>query len=56
MVLKWEAQREDKGKHGKFEALRIGPFNISKFFQNNTYNCTTWKTLNFLVAQLMGFF
>jgi hypothetical protein len=37
LVLKWDAQRQDKGKHGKFEALWIGPFNISEVFQNNTY-------------------
>jgi hypothetical protein len=36
-VLKWDAPKQDKGKHGKFEALWIGPFNISEVFQNNTY-------------------
>jgi hypothetical protein len=37
LVLKWDAPRKDKGKHGKFEALWIGPFKISEVFQNNTY-------------------
>jgi hypothetical protein len=36
-VLKWDAPKQDKGKHGKFEALWIGPFNISEVFSNNTY-------------------
>ena len=37
LVLKWDAQRQDKGKHGKIEAFWIGPFKISEVFQNNTY-------------------
>jgi hypothetical protein len=37
LVLKWDAPKQDKGKHGKFEALWIGPFKISEVFQNNTY-------------------
>jgi hypothetical protein len=36
-VLKWDAPKQDKGKHGKFEALWIGPFKISEVFSNNTY-------------------
>jgi hypothetical protein len=36
-VLKWDAPKQDKGKHGKFEALCIGPFKISEVFQNDTY-------------------
>jgi hypothetical protein len=36
-VLKWDAPKQDKEKHGKFEALWIGPFNISEVFSNNTY-------------------
>jgi hypothetical protein len=30
-------QRQDKGKHGKFEALWVGPFKISEVFSNNTF-------------------
>jgi hypothetical protein len=26
MVLKWDAKREEKGKHGKFDNLWLGPF------------------------------
>jgi hypothetical protein len=37
LVLKWDAPRQDKGKHGKFEALWIGPFKVSEVFPNNTY-------------------
>jgi hypothetical protein len=37
LVLKWDAPKQEKGKHGKFEALWIGPFKISEVFQNNTY-------------------
>jgi hypothetical protein len=29
LVLKWDAPKKDKEKHGKFEALWIGPFKIS---------------------------
>jgi hypothetical protein len=32
LVLKWDAQRQDKGKHGKFKALWVGTFNISEVF------------------------
>jgi hypothetical protein len=37
LVLKWDAPKQDKGKHGKFEALWIGPFKVSEIFSNNTY-------------------
>jgi hypothetical protein len=37
LVLKWDAPKQDKGKHDKFEALWIGPFRISEVFSNNTY-------------------
>jgi hypothetical protein len=36
-VLKWDALKQDKGKHGKFEALWIGPFKIYEVFSNNTF-------------------
>jgi hypothetical protein len=32
LVLKWDAPKKDKGKHGKFEALWIRPFKISEVF------------------------
>jgi hypothetical protein len=37
LVFKWDAPRQDKGKHGKFEALWVGPFKISEVFSNNTF-------------------
>jgi hypothetical protein len=37
LVLKWDVPRQDKGKHGKFEALWIGPFKIFETLSNNTY-------------------
>jgi hypothetical protein len=37
LVLKWDAPRQDRGKHNKFEALWIGPFKVSEVFLNNTY-------------------
>jgi hypothetical protein len=37
LVLKWDAPKQDKGKHRKFEALWIGPFKVSELFSNNTY-------------------
>jgi hypothetical protein len=36
LVFKWDAPKQDKGKHGKFEALLIDPFKISEVFSNNT--------------------
>jgi hypothetical protein len=37
LVLKWDAPRQDKGNHGKFEALWIGPSKIYETISNNTY-------------------
>jgi len=37
LVLKWDAARQEKGKHGKFDALWTGPFVISLVQQNNTF-------------------
>ena len=36
-VLKWDTVRKDKGKHGKFDSLLIGPFVIAQVQQNNTF-------------------
>ena len=36
-VLKWDAVRQDKGKHGKFESLWIGPFVIDQVYENKTF-------------------
>ena len=37
MVLRWDARKEQKGKHGKFDNLWFGPFLVSKFLENNTF-------------------
>jgi hypothetical protein len=37
LVLKWDAPKQDRGKHNKFDVLWIGPFKISEVFLNNTY-------------------
>ena len=37
-VLKWDARREDKGKHGKFDNLWLGPFIVTQVVGNNTYH------------------
>ena len=37
LVLKWDAPRQDRGKHSKFDDLWFGPFNILEVFSNNTY-------------------
>ena len=36
-VLKWDVVRQDKGKHGKFDSLWIGPFVISQVHKNKTF-------------------
>ena len=38
LVLKWDAARQEKGKHGKFDALWTGPFVVSSAMQNNTFD------------------
>jgi hypothetical protein len=37
LVLRWDARREDKTKHGKFDNLWYGPFRIAKVLDNNTF-------------------
>jgi hypothetical protein len=37
LVLRWDARREDKEKHGKFDNLWYGPFKIAKVMYNNTF-------------------
>jgi hypothetical protein len=37
LVFKWDAPRQDKGKHSKFDALWVGPFKIVEIFSKNTY-------------------
>jgi len=37
LVLKLDAARDDKGNHGKFDNLWIGPFQIREVQDNNTF-------------------
>ena len=37
MVLRWDARKEKKGKHGKFDNLWFVPFPVSKILENNTF-------------------
>jgi hypothetical protein len=37
LVVKWDAKREEKGNHGKFDKLWLGPFHIVVSQDNNTY-------------------
>ena len=37
LVLRWDARREDKGKHGKFDNLWFGPLAIAEVKGNNTF-------------------
>eukprot|EP00253_Pinus_taeda_P026676 PITA_26676 len=37
LVLKWDALKEMKGNHGKFDALWTGPFVITQIQGNNTF-------------------
>jgi hypothetical protein len=36
-VLRWDARREDKEKHGEFNNLWYGPLRIAKVMNNNTF-------------------
>ena len=37
LVLGWDVRRENKGKHGKFDALWFGPFRVAEIKGNNTF-------------------
>jgi hypothetical protein len=37
LVLIWDARNEDKGKHGKFDHLWLGPSKIVAYHGNNAY-------------------
>ena len=37
LVLMWNAKMEDKGKHGKQDALWLGPFVIDSLHSDNSY-------------------
>ena len=37
IVLRWDARNEEKGKHGKFENMCKGPYNIVVFIGNKAF-------------------
>jgi len=37
IVLKWDARKEEKGKHGKFEHLWKGPYKIAAYRGQNVF-------------------
>ena len=37
LVLRWDARKDEKGKHGKLDNLWIGPFTVIKIMGNNTF-------------------
>ena len=37
LVLRRDARKDEKGKHGKFDNLWIGPFTVIKILGNNTF-------------------
>jgi hypothetical protein len=37
LVLKWDSRNEDRGKHGEFDHLCMGPFKIVTYHGNNAY-------------------
>jgi hypothetical protein len=55
-VLKRDAPKQDKGKHGKFESLWVGPFRISETFSNNTYRLQDLEGEGVLGSPVNGHF
>ena len=41
LILRWDAARQKKGQHGKFDNLWIGPFQVTEVLENNTYQLAT---------------
>jgi len=56
LVLKWDAPRQDRGKHNKFDALWIGPFRITEVFSNNTYKLQDLEGDEFFNGPVNGHF
>ena len=56
MVLKWDAVREDKGKHGKFDHIWKGPYKIAAFAGNNAYMLKEVESGFVLGAPVIGRF
>lgn len=41
LVLKWDKLNEPKGKHSKFQHLRLGPFQVEEKIGQGTYKLKT---------------
>ena len=37
MVLRSDARKDEKGKHGKFDNIWLGPFTVVKILGNKTF-------------------
>jgi hypothetical protein len=55
-MLEWDALRQDRGKHNKFDALWIGPFKIYEVFSNNTYKLQDLEGKEFFNGPVNGHF
>lgn len=56
MVLRWDANREDKGKHGKFNNIWFCPFRIAEILDNNTFVLKNMDDENMSGALVNGCF
>jgi hypothetical protein len=56
LVLKWDAPRQEKGKHSKFDALWFGPFKILEVISNNTYRLQDLEGNEFFNGPVNGHF
>jgi len=41
LVLYWDKAHENKGEHGKFDKLWLGPYQITKILGDNIYRLKT---------------
>ena len=55
-MIKWDAPKQNKGKHGKFKALWIGPINIYELFSNNTYRLQNLEDVEVFGGPVNGHF
>lgn len=51
LVLRWNARREDKMKHGKFDNLWLRPFSIAEVKGNTLLFCRMWRRVFLIPCQ-----
>lgn len=56
LVLKWDALKEKKDNHGKFDALWTGPFGIAQIQGNNTFMLQSMEGETVLDSLVNGWF